>query len=707
VRKQLSIFVVLATISLFVCSYVQGQAPKRRAVRKGTAQVGAPAAQMQYKGIFEPRNYPDDLNLRSVFFVNENEGWVGADHGILVHTVDGGKTWRPQLGGDTNSTEEPIHHLYFLDHSHGWAVQGGVRLLHTRDGQHWSQMGVLPSDRANFVFTSDRTGLFVDWRGVQLTRDGGRTWRMVAICRAKLQVQGLIKTVDCEANHLFFTSQRVGYVAGMSGGEVGALFVLKTTDGGYTWSTSVVPNVAPYRSVESLFFLDDNTGFVRIDDGKLWATSDGGQHWHGIAGTTTPGHLIFADPQVGWSLNERGDFSFTADRGQTWNARNLQFPAAIRQYSMPRRDIAYLVGEHGMIYRYHVVPYDYEVANGVQAPAMPGYNVAVNAQIARIRGDIVALQAKLNPQLVAAGLQPVSATPSGASPTADGSAAEAANADASNSGATDAATSGDAAAASADASAASTAPSTAPTADDAAGASAATAADASGGTAADATTTASASDAASSAATAAASASTTAGVPADLAQPPSPAVQNCCAAEVQHLQNDVAAFQQQLPAATTRFRTLNLIIAGIRMAQDLMGKADAFKTTLIAFKKAPNLQSAATVLQDFIAKYDGMRQEIAGGFRNPPPIPESDSGAGASGTAAVAAAATSTAPDGSSGVAAVDAGSATAPQTAQPADKSQGAQTSGTTTDAADQQVQKATDKVKKKLGRFGISLPH
>src|SRR5581483_7289781 len=630
-------------LALLTSLAVSAQRPPARHARPTIAVKHTASVAVAYKGIFEPRNYPDDLNLLSVFFVNENEGWMSAEHGILVHTIDGGNTWKAQLGGDINSTEEPIYSLRFLDRSHGWAVQGNARLLHTRDGQHWLQTGSLPGSPDDWTFTSERTGIFVDWRGVQLSRDGGRTWRSVATCSAKLQVQGLVQTVGCQPKRILFVSQRVGYVAGMSGGDLGALFILKTLDGGYTWRVSVIPSVSPWGGVESLFFLDEKTGFVRLNDGKLWTTRDGGQHWQGIAGTTTPGHLMFADPEVGWSFNSNGQFSYTIDGGQSWSARNLQFPARIAQYSLPRRDIAYVVGEHGMVYRYHVVPQEYEVANAVQAPPMPGFNVAINAQIARIRTDIVALKAKLNPKLVAAGLPPVTATPSDGSTTADAGTVAAQQADTSTAPGTDTPTSGvnsyeTSAGNSADAtnSVDGTAPQL-PSGDTPNMASS------------DNVSTASASPAPTDSAAAASDSAS-----ADFSQPASPAVESCCAAEVNHLQTDVSAFQQQVPAFATKYRTLNLILAGMRMAQDMIGKADAFKTTLIAFKKAPNLQSAASVLQDFIGKYEGARQEFATGFANPPPLGEADAtttAAAAAPTTAAIAADASTTPVASEGVA--------------------------------------------------------
>src|SRR5579862_4894378 len=44
----------------------------------------------------EPR-WPEDAALRAVQFVDGNEGWAVGDDGVILHTIDGGKNWEPQV----------------------------------------------------------------------------------------------------------------------------------------------------------------------------------------------------------------------------------------------------------------------------------------------------------------------------------------------------------------------------------------------------------------------------------------------------------------------------------------------------------------------------------------------------------------------------------------------------------------------------------
>jgi hypothetical protein len=43
----------------------------------------------------------------------------------------------------------------------------------------------------------------------------------------------------------------------------------------------------------------------------------------------------------------------------------------VKAYSFPTRQRAYVVGDHGMAYRYRVVPIDYSGKNIIDAPMMP------------------------------------------------------------------------------------------------------------------------------------------------------------------------------------------------------------------------------------------------------------------------------------------------------------------------------------------------
>ena len=76
------------------------------------------------------RRPADGTILESVFFVNESLGWA-VGNGI-VHTIDGGKTWKYQLK-TRGSAEDSFNEVIFTDARNGWAI-GLTRILITRNG---------------------------------------------------------------------------------------------------------------------------------------------------------------------------------------------------------------------------------------------------------------------------------------------------------------------------------------------------------------------------------------------------------------------------------------------------------------------------------------------------------------------------------------------------------------------------------------------
>ena len=355
--------------------------------------------QSPLKAIWEPVNYPEDLELTDVFFVTDQEGWVagGKDAlhgGVILHTSDGGDHWDVQVG-DPESSDRAINGLRFIDPTHGWATQttgSDERLLHTTDGVHWQSAGKIKEHYADYQFTSNSNGVAVHSANIYATRDGGRTWDVVSQCRSKAEVDGLAREVDCEWVRLQFLTPQTGYAVGKSG-SLDLAFIARTDDGGQSWNVRTSPVSG---RPEDAFFIDERTGYIRTgapDTGQLSKTTDGGATWQGMAGS--PGKRIaFADPQVGWSVLY-DKVSFTNDGGDRWSSREYRFPASVNAFSLPRRDRGYVVGDHGMIYRYRLVPTTYTAKGVIEAPRLPLIDFTVPTEIVQLSAEAHSLQATL------------------------------------------------------------------------------------------------------------------------------------------------------------------------------------------------------------------------------------------------------------------------------------------------------------------------
>ena len=355
----------------------------------------APSSAPRVKGIWEPVSYNQDLSLKSVYFVTPSIGWASGQGGTIIKTVDGGAHWAAQLGGDPENAASPIVDLRFVDQRHGFGAQynggGDPLLLRTVDGQTWRASGTVPYYRSDYLFTTPAVGFASVGKEVRRTGDAGHSWQKVMDCAAKINVDGLSRNVPCETVSLSFPTPQVGYLAGKSY-DVKGVFIAKTTDGGNTWS---VWRVLEEESPGFIKFIDPNNGFVCTFGGKFYSTSDGGRSWDGVPGVDCVASLglQFADPETGWTL-ETHSWNYTTDGGRQWSSRTISFPAHVNAFSLPRRDRGYAVGEHGMVYRYSIVPVERTAANSIDAPAVGGFSSPLDGQVEEFVADVGAFSAE-------------------------------------------------------------------------------------------------------------------------------------------------------------------------------------------------------------------------------------------------------------------------------------------------------------------------
>lgn len=333
----------------------------------------------KFKAIWEPVNVKADIQLTSVHFVSADEGWVAGgtnaiSGGVILHTTDGGMTWETQIG-DPASADRAFSELRFVDGKTGFAVQsvggGDHRLFRTVDGKTWAPSGVVAQHRADYRFVSAEVGFVARADVILKTSDAGKTWASVHQCRVKTEVEGLTRDVKCQMGALAFADANTGYAVSWALGKGAGVAFLKTTDGGKTWSTTVaLPGENGHEG--ALHFTDASNGVVRMQHGKIYRTSDGGQTWTEVNGKIEgKPDFSFADAEVGWAARYQ-KVLYTRDGGKSWLSAATKLPAMIQASSLPTRDRGYVVGEHGMVYRYRIVPADFEGKGILPAPVIAG-----------------------------------------------------------------------------------------------------------------------------------------------------------------------------------------------------------------------------------------------------------------------------------------------------------------------------------------------
>ena len=217
-------------------------------------------------------------NFGSVHFPNENIGYATGDNKVYS-TTDGGLNWNFQELGDSGYIV--LGSIYFTSPSTGFLVSspgcspGGTSNIYktTNGGTNWTicYSGGLDVFLGAIYFSDANTGYAVGAEGssntgiILKTIDGGITW----------SENNIYWFGPCS---IFFTSPDYGYILG-SDGYYGNAAIIKTEDGGNTWAS---PYALSSNGLSSVYFSDNNNGFIVGNNGSILYTKNGGGYPVGV-----------------------------------------------------------------------------------------------------------------------------------------------------------------------------------------------------------------------------------------------------------------------------------------------------------------------------------------------------------------------------------------------------------------------------------------
>jgi len=262
----------------------------------------------------DPELKPD---LKSVFFIDDNTGWIGGNGGLLK-SVDAGNSWSNFDLGFSLGIED----IFFIDSQNGWTVNNALfpaqKIMKTEDGGETWQFQPFPDGLPNatrlysIFFIDSQTGWATGSGGAIIhTSDGGTSWN--------IQDSGTTNPLE----DIFFIDELTGWAAGNNR-------LLKTTDGGTTWTEQ---NFGISGNFESIHFLNANEGWVT--GSKLMQTSDGGETWVELARnapirpvSSISSGIYFLSPDVGFGFADRSVYK-SSNGGANWefikNGTGLNF----------------------------------------------------------------------------------------------------------------------------------------------------------------------------------------------------------------------------------------------------------------------------------------------------------------------------------------------------------------------------------------------
>ncbi len=331
----------------------------------GAPKAGTNTSTPKMKAIWEPVPFNKDVDLNAIQCSGPTDCWTVGDKSTILRTRDGGTTWEIQLGGEPEALDEPLQFLHVLDGRHAWAMTARGKILATADGQSWAEMHTAGGTAKGVWFSSPLEGILVDnpdsttQTTLRITSDGGRSWKPVARCGLEASIDGLTRRLACMWLTAQFVAPGLLYAAGSAAaGNYVAVFG-QSGDTGRSWSLALAPDVR--RKFTSLHFWSRTHGIAVADRGEeVHWTEDGGSTW----GRSTRQRLwpaVFAtgEGRIIVGVGENGGIGYSFDGGRSFVSRPFTLPARARGVAFPDATHGYLVGQHGMAYRYRIVPFDY------------------------------------------------------------------------------------------------------------------------------------------------------------------------------------------------------------------------------------------------------------------------------------------------------------------------------------------------------------
>jgi len=257
-------------------------------------------------------------HIRTLFFLDEQRGWLGMSRGVLLRTTDGGSTWQV-VEGEMATAERFVSDVQFFTPDRGFVAGLGI-LFGTADGGR-SFTPLLPplEPASSFPMQALDTQHWLD-AGTKLdggvileTEDGGRHWRELA--RLPGESVGMVRMVDAQT----------GWVLASHWSEAeGAVQTLyQTTDGGATWNPVQRRAGAGAEPFSALSILADGTLIGASGMGSVYVSDDGGRSFIAVDGDGLPAQAPqFISREKGWRIR---DFALeaTTDGGRSWTPVGL------------------------------------------------------------------------------------------------------------------------------------------------------------------------------------------------------------------------------------------------------------------------------------------------------------------------------------------------------------------------------------------------
>jgi serine/threonine protein kinase len=270
-----------------------------------------------------------DINLNSVYFLDNLNGIIVGSEGIIMKTTDSGQNWERI---DVNSKVE-FHSIYGVSGRIYCVGDHGVLLKFESNLKKWEKITISSKETLfDIKFINDNIGFIVGTNGLILkTFDGGLTWQ-------KLKNIGKENLFSID-----FADEKNGFAIGWDDA------ILKTEDQGLNWSYIKFK----YKSyLKNILFVNQFLGFIVGGNGLLLRTEDGGSTWKKIDIETDSGlyKIFFENNEEGIIISNRGEILRTKDAGKTWTKDNVGKSVILNDIQKLSSGRYIIVGNNGSLF---------------------------------------------------------------------------------------------------------------------------------------------------------------------------------------------------------------------------------------------------------------------------------------------------------------------------------------------------------------------
>lgn len=265
-------------------------------------------------------------NLKSVFFYNDNLGWVAGQNGTIYHTINGGDSWFAQ---NSNSNFD-LFSILFSDSVNGIAVGDFGTLITTNDGgNNWTRQTVLNGHHLQAIAITPIFQKYVTGDKI-IGKFETDVWTELPNWTPTI-LYGITTPNKSDI-----------WVCGLGGS------IIHSPNAGTDWQSQTSTALNPLLDI---YFRDSLHGWTVGVGGKIIRTEDGGKSWINVDGATTEvlRSVHFSNSLLGFVAGDNGTLLLSENGGTSWIHKTPPVITSFFDVYYANQNLAWVCGDNGTI----------------------------------------------------------------------------------------------------------------------------------------------------------------------------------------------------------------------------------------------------------------------------------------------------------------------------------------------------------------------